>query len=236
MDVILKEFNLNDIEPGVMIFSKDNYKVMFVNNTFLLQFTEFSKKEIFERNILSFHKPEAIKKIKSLIELINNTTISSPFLLKKYDLHGNDKYLLIKLIKLINSEDNDHLCCLLTFDVTKYILDNNKIISYLPIQQRNEIELMLADNICYIKAENIYSRVFIENKNFLTYFTISYLEKKLNKNIFFRVHRSYIINIKYIEKIIKENNYYLVQIKFYNELIPVSRSKINEFKSFIGLK
>jgi len=61
MDVILKEFNLNDIEPGVMIFSKDNYKVMFVNNTFLLQFTEFSKKEIFERNILSFHKPEAIK-------------------------------------------------------------------------------------------------------------------------------------------------------------------------------
>ena len=91
------------------------------------------------------------------------------------------------------------------------------------------------DNILYIKAENVYSRVFIKNKNFLSSFTIGYLEKKLNKNRFFRVHRSYIINIKYVEKIIKKDNSYSIQMKFYNVTIPLSRSKVKEFKSFIGL-
>jgi DNA-binding LytR/AlgR family response regulator len=236
MDIVSKEFNLNEIEPGVMIFSKETYKVCVVNNTFLLQFSEFSKEEIFERNILSFHKEDAIKKIKHLIELVNNTKTSSPFLLKKVDLHGNDKYLLIKLIKLFDGVDMEQFYCLLTFDVSEHILDNNRFISYLPIEQKNEIKLISADKILYIKAENVYSSVFTKNNNFLSYFTIGYLEKKLNKNRFFRVHRSYIINIKYIEKIIKKDNSYSIQMKFYNETIPLSRSKVKEFKSFIGLK
>ena len=38
-----------------------------------------------------------------------------------------------------------------------------------------------------------------------------------------------------VEKIIKKDNSYSIQMKFYNVTIPLSRSKVKEFKSFIGL-
>ncbi len=236
MEEVLKEFNLKDIEPGVVVFSKEDYRVHFINNVFLSQFSEFSKKDLFEKDILSFHKPRSIKKIEKIIDLLENTEKNSPILLKKYDLSGIDRYLLIKLIKLLSNNEGKYLYCLLTFDITEYLLDNKKIINYLPIQQKNEIKLLLADDIIYIQAENIYSTVFTENRKFLTYFPIGYLEKKLNKNNFFRIHRSYIINITYIDKIIKEKNLYVIQMKFYNTKLTVSRSKVKEFSSFIGLK
>jgi DNA-binding LytR/AlgR family response regulator len=235
METILKEFNLKDIEPGVIIFSKNYYKIDFANNAFLLQFSEFPKEELFGKDILAFHKPATIKKIKKMVDTLANTERATPLLLKKYDLNGNGKYLLIRLIKLVSSDRNTRYC-LLTFDITQYLFDNSKIINYLPIQQRNEIKLLLADDILYIKAENIYSTVFTESNKFLTYFPIGYLEKKLNKNNFFRIHRSYIINIKYIDKIIKEKNCYIIQMKFDNTKLSVSRSKIKEFSTFIGLK
>lgn len=235
METILKDFNLKDIEPGVIIFSNSDYKIDFVNNIFLLQFSEFSREELFEKDILAFHKPASIKKIKKMVDTLTNTERASPFLLKKYDLYGNDKYLLIKLIKLVSSNSNIRYC-LLTFDITEYIFDHSKVINYLPIQQRNEIKLLLVDDIIYIKAENIYSTVFTKNKKFLTYFSLGYLEKKLNKNNLFRIHRSYIVNIQYIDKIIKEKNSFIIQMKFYNTKLPVSRSKIKKFSTFIGLK
>ena len=236
MEEVFKEFNLKDIEPGVVVFSKESYRVTFINNVFLTQFSEFSKKEIFEKDILSIHKPRSIKKIEKIIDLLESTEKTSPILLKKYDLSGSDRYLLIKLIKLLSDNEGEYFYCLLTFDITEYMLDNKRAINYLPIQQKNEIKLLLVEDIIYIQADNVYSTVFTENKKFLTYFSIGYLEKKLNKNNFFRIHRSYIINITYIEKIIKEKNLYVTQMKFYNTKLPVSRSKVKEFSSFIGLK
>jgi len=50
--------------------------------SFLSQFSEFSKKDLFEKDILSFHKPRSIKKIEKIIDLLENTEKNSPILLK----------------------------------------------------------------------------------------------------------------------------------------------------------
>ncbi|MDY6820145.1 MAG: LytTR family DNA-binding domain-containing protein [Deferribacterota bacterium] len=231
-----KRINLEHIEPGILIFSSKNYTILYINRIFLSQFHEFTKDEIFQNDIFHFHSSKIREKIKKMIYHINKTEEQLPFTLKKYDSLGRHKYLMIKLIK-IYSKNDDYNYCLLTFDVSDILSDEEeKILNYIPILKNKEINLLSVDNIIFIKAENIYTRLFTADDNFLSEFTISSLEERLDTKKFFRVHRSYIINMHYIEKIIKDPHGLSINMKFYKNKIPISRSRKEEFKSFIGLK
>lgn len=58
--------------------------------------------------------------------------------------------------------------------------------------------------------------------------TIARYEKVLNKNVFFRVHKSHIINTKYHLKEFNRKNGNIA-IMDNGTIIPISRRKLNEF-------
>lgn len=55
--------------------------------------------------------------------------------------------------------------------------------------------------------------------------SITAFEEELERYNFYRIHRSYIVNLERIRKIVMENRNKFVEINDYDELIPVSRSK-----------
>ncbi|MEO8822464.1 MAG: response regulator [Ginsengibacter sp.] len=61
------------------------------------------------------------------------------------------------------------------------------------------IKIMISD-IMYIEADRNYSRILTDHKEYLLSVTLKTIEEKLSKNIFVRIHRSYIININQIEE------------------------------------
>lgn len=231
-----QRINLEYIEPGILIFSSKDYTTLYTNKIFLSQFHEFTKDEICLNDIFHFHSNKTKEKIRKMLSYINNTEKQLPFTLKKYDALGRHKYLIIKLIKLLDKNDN-YDYCLLTFDVSNILSDDeHKSLNYIPILKNKEINLLSVDKIIFIQAENIYTRLFTAEGTFLSEFTIGNLEERLDAEKFFRVHRSYLINIHYIEKIIRETHGLNIQMKFYKNKIPVSRSRKDEFKNFIGLR
>ncbi|MEO6893834.1 MAG: response regulator [Ginsengibacter sp.] len=62
------------------------------------------------------------------------------------------------------------------------------------------IKIMISD-IMYIEADRNYSRIFTHQKEFLLSVTLKTIEEKLSKDIFVRIHRSYIININLIDEV-----------------------------------
>lgn len=62
------------------------------------------------------------------------------------------------------------------------------------------IKIMISD-IMYIEADRNYTRIFTHHKEFLLSVTLKTIEEKLSKNIFVRIHRSYIININQIDEV-----------------------------------
>ena len=78
-------------------------------------------------------------------------------------------------------------------------------------------------DIQFIKADNVYLEVHTADKKFLVRSPLKEYLKKLPYNKFYRSHKSYIVNIDYIEAI----NYKDIMIN--NRLIPISK----EFKKFI---
>lgn len=80
-------------------------------------------------------------------------------------------------------------------------------------------------NIIYLQGYGNYIKVFIGNKKILISETMNNMEKKLPQNLFVRVHKSYIVSIQEIDKIIEN------KIKIQDNNIPIGRtykSRINE--------
>jgi two-component system LytT family response regulator len=69
------------------------------------------------------------------------------------------------------------------------------------LKKGNQITVMDVENIFYIEAQDDYTMIYTQNERFLKHATMQFFEDKLDKDLFIRTHRSYIVNLKHIEKI-----------------------------------
>ena len=59
---------------------------------------------------------------------------------------------------------------------------------------------------------------------------------KLDPNLFFRSHKSYIVNLKYIESIEPWfNSTYNINLKSTKDIVPVSRTYSKRFKEIMNI-
>ena len=82
------------------------------------------------------------------------------------------------------------------------------------------------NEINWIKAMGDYIKVVTKKKDYIVLSTMKSFNKKLPKESFFRIHKSFIINLNCVE------NYTSNHIKINGELIPISRYKKKGFKEF----
>jgi two-component system LytT family response regulator len=111
----------------------------------------------------------------------------------------------------------------------------------LSVQQLQKIGLPLSDGLQFIKIDDLlyfeadgsYTQVITTKGNYLISKKIKEFDELLqNDNRFYRVHRSYLVNILKITKYSKKDGATLVFEN--NKVIPVAREKKNDFDEFIG--
>ncbi|MCT4633294.1 MAG: LytTR family DNA-binding domain-containing protein [Firmicutes bacterium] len=91
-------------------------------------------------------------------------------------------------------------------------------------------------DIDYCKARERETLIFVAGNMYIFNGNITTFMGKLPENMFFRSHRSFILNLDKIKEIIPWfNNTYNVRIEGYNDDIPVSRSNISEFRKRMGI-
>ena len=107
----------------------------------------------------------------------------------------------------------------------------------LPIKVGNRIRLFDFEDIVYLKAEDKYVRVFInDGKSHLSERTLRTLENQLPTN-FIRIHRSFIINSTYIQEIQKYfKGNLIIQLNDFAETSLITGSKyVAAVKRRLGL-
>lgn len=96
------------------------------------------------------------------------------------------------------------------------------------------IVFMDLNDIFYFEAEGSYTTIHHKNGNALTVKKIKHFEDLLSADKrFFRIHRSYLINVSLIKKYSKKDGLSVT----YDEktLLPISREKKEEFEEFMQL-
>ncbi|MBE9467387.1 MAG: response regulator [Bacteroidetes bacterium] len=85
-------------------------------------------------------------------------------------------------------------------EIQKTIIQD-KTTERIAVKNRSKVEVIPVEKIILFEAQDDYVQIYSDKTKYLKNLTMKYLEAHLNKEIFVRVHRSYIININYIEKI-----------------------------------
>lgn len=88
---------------------------------------------------------------------------------------------------------------------------------------------LLYEDILYIENVGDYVKICTTKENLIVYATMKNLAEKLSKNVFLRVHRSYIVNLKKIIDI-EENS-----IAIANTVIPISRANKQELMNRLNV-
>ncbi len=118
------------------------------------------------------------------------------------------------------------------------ILDNfiNKKKDYkkIPLSLSNKIMLIEPENIIYCKSEGSYTQVYLKDKQkVLVSKSIKQIERLCPSDLFLRVHKSYIVNIKEVVEYIRQGGGELILSS--GMVVPVSRTHKNEVLNALNI-
>lgn len=103
------------------------------------------------------------------------------------------------------------------------------------LRDYNHYETVPFKNIIYIKAMGSYSSIIYKvgevEKSITMSRPISEYEDMLDKNMFFRIHRSYLVNCSYIKKLSKEDQ--ISALLTNNVKVPIGRRRFADLVLFL---
>ncbi|MGE4542618.1 MAG: LytTR family transcriptional regulator DNA-binding domain-containing protein [Pedobacter sp.] len=226
---------LEKIEPGIVLFD-DDFNVKFINQALLLIFPQVSKNEVFSTNLLELHEDKPRMQIREVFRLMKDATRAVPFTIRHMGHDRQERFLFLKLMPLLDGSLQDAVNCCLVYDITPFITNPQRALMKIPVSTSSGIQLIDPTEIVYIKAENVYSRIFTPSGDYFCDLSLGVIEEGLSSTQFTRIHRSYMINIGKVKSIDRESQSLSVIMEGGKARLPVSRSRAKKFLQQIGLR
>ena len=110
-------------------------------------------------------------------------------------------------------------------------------ISWFPVVENESIKLLHVNDVYYCSVDNKTTLIYSKDKSYPINYTLSKIEENYSSKLFFRCHKSFIVNLNHVEKIIplfKQNH--IIKLKNFKEEIPVSRHYVKKLKSLLQLE
>lgn len=145
------------------------------------------------------------------------------YILKPY----SDERIISMLHRLKHTSDKKN-----NEDKAEYQKVSNKI----SLWKNGKIHIVDVNDIYYCEARERYTHIFTKDEEYEIREGISEVEKIINHNIFFRSHRSYLVNLEKIEEIIPWfNNTYILKLNKGKYELTVSRSRVKLFRQLMNI-
>jgi two-component system, LytTR family, response regulator len=143
-----------------------------------------------------------------------------------YILKPYSESRIVSMLKKLESVDNN----------IKNNSPKNSISNKINLWKNEKIIVVDINDIYYCVAKERITYVFTKNEEYSVNLCISDFYEKLPKDIFFKCHRSYIVNINKIREIIPWfNSTYNLKLQDIDYEVPVSRSNVKEFKQLMNI-
>ncbi|MCK6649701.1 MAG: response regulator [Bacteroidia bacterium] len=104
----------------------------------------------------------------------------------------------------------------------KYFLNNQPLQETIFIKSKNQYKKINLMDILFLEADGSYSKIFTKMEELLVSYNLSHFEDIVQHPAFKRIHRSYIVNINYVDGL--DSNAVIVN----NKQLPVSKQYAKE--------
>jgi two-component system LytT family response regulator len=123
-----------------------------------------------------------------------------------------------------NVDFNDLMYSDLILDKSSIEKNNQAAEQKIVVMDKQECIFLKVKNICYIEADGAYSNIYLQDgRKLVVSKNVKVFADKLSEDLFYRIHKSYLININFISKYIKSDGGYLIMEN--GASIPVSVRK-----------
>jgi len=130
-----------------------------------------------------------------------------------------------------NKSPENNLQHFIENDTTHQPEEKNRIV----VKKGNDIRIIPVSDIFYLEAYDDYVKIYTKEEFYIKKKTMNYYEQVLDNTIFFRTHRSFIINLSQLTKIeLVEKNSYAAVLKN-GKKISISRSNYSKLKELLGI-
>lgn len=109
-----------------------------------------------------------------------------------------------------------------------HLFTNGKLQDTIALSTQEGLFFVKIDNIMYLEANSNYTMIVMQDKSkHLASKTLATFEEVLNNSLFFRSHKSHIVNLKFIKQYLRGDGGELIMLDGKN--IPLSRTKKQDF-------
>jgi two-component system LytT family response regulator len=99
----------------------------------------------------------------------------------------------------------------------------------------NTVKLINHQQIIFIEADDNYSKIYLDDHTqFRLSKTLGLVEEEINNEMFFRCHRTYLVNVFFIKEISKGDEM-CITLKDGNK-IPLAKRRLGDLRNLIGEK
>ncbi len=113
--------------------------------------------------------------------------------------------------------------------------DNREVLDRVVVKNNTKIEIFPVKDIRYIKAEDDYVMIYTVKGRFLKKATMKYFEAHLPVDQFVRIHRSYIVNTLFIQRMERYGKETLIVRLSDNVDIKTSKAGTKRLKEVLGI-
>lgn len=216
-------FEASDLESGVAIIKEQHPDIVFLDiempNHSGLQILEF-----FEASEVDFQIIFITAYNEYAIQAFKLSAID--YLLKPIDIeefkNAVDKAIFSVKNKSIDTKLNDLKKVFQQISLNKMVLEIPKGILFVS-----------HDDILFFEADGMYTKVYMKNNEtqLICKPLKHFVDQLTDKPIFYKPHRSYLINLKYIKELSKKDGFYLIMEN--GKTIPIAKEKKDEFLQLI---
>jgi hypothetical protein len=196
--------------------------------------------------VLRIHPEKSRGKVKFLLDQASCPADSPPPMTMMINIP--ERVLLIKVSKMCGPGKEKAGTCMVFYDVTDLAAepaqprpeqperDQMLHLFKLPVYKNRQVLLVDLEKVACIKAEGHYTRLHTEDDDYLCSLALSDLESRIRLPHFLRVHRSYVVNLRFAKAFEKvDDQCYLVVEHAEGMRVPVSRSNVGRLKHMLGL-
>lgn len=241
------QHKLQQCEPGMVWLDTDNH-IMAMNGV-AMDVLKVRPGELIGKEILSIHPKKSRDKVRWLLDQSDNPDQTPPPMTMMINIP--ERVLLIKVSKMCGKDDGAGTCMIfydLTDLATEPVVDSVSAVPSdgktaepprrlykLPVYKDQRVLLVDLEEVCCIRADGKYSRLFTCDGEFFCNLAISELEARLDEHRFVRVHRSHIANLRFAKSFEKIDDQCFIVMDHHDIKIPISRNKVNTLKQMLGL-
>jgi len=118
----------------------------------------------------------------------------------------------------------------------QFINSQTGVVDRISVKNNDNIIIIKISDIIYLKSENRKISIVTKDGSYQSWAGLLFWEDKLKDYRFIRCHRSYIVNMNYIKKIIHIlGEYKELTLDYCDINIPISRQKISVIKDCLGI-